>query len=211
MIEGEDDGDLDFEMANHGGGNEDDDYFDQVVGCLQEIILDPEFDRMQKSFSNSNCMQFEATEENKLVYTTIFNTYTTTIEAHINTQLSEMIEGFNMERFISLLDTRKDQIEEQIYDLLLSFSDFESFKEMMLFARAHLVATTPKPVSSKAASLGLKSSAQLAAERAQAANAEESKDGEDVVGIVGQAAVVGQAQKMQSSDLVHFESCIDGL
>ena len=159
MIEGEDDGDLDFEMANHGGGNEDDDYFDQVVGCLQEIILDPEFDRMQKSFSNSNCMQFEATEENKLVYTTIFNTYTTTIEAHINTQLSEMIEGFNMERFISLLDTRKDQIEEQIYDLLLSFSDFESFKEMMLFARAHLVATTPKPVSSKAASLGLKSSA----------------------------------------------------
>ena len=116
-----------------------------------------------------------------------------------------------MERFISLLDTRKDQIEEQIYDLLLSFSDFESFKEMMLFARAHLVATTPKPVSSKAASLGLKSSAQLAAERAQAAAAqEESKDGE-VQGIVGQAAVVGQPQKMQSSDLVHFESCIDGL
>ncbi len=49
-----------------------------------------------------------------------------------------------MDRFIGLLDTRKDQIEEQIYDLLLSFSDFESFKEMMLFARAHLVATTPK-------------------------------------------------------------------
>ena len=164
-------------MANHGTGNEDDDYFDQVVGCLQEIILDPEFDTMVKTFSNQNCMQFEATEENKLVYTTIFNQYTTTIEAHINNQLSEMIDGFNMERFISLLDTRKDQIEEQIYDLLLSFSDFESFKEMMLFARAHLVATTPKPTSGKAASLGLKSSAQLAAERAQAA-AEENKDGE---------------------------------
>ena len=98
-----------------------------------------------------------------------------------------------MERFISLLDTRKDQIEEQIYDLLLSFSDFESFKEMMLFARAHLVATTPKQTSGKAASLGLKSSAQLAAERAQAAGAEESKDGDEVVGIVGQTAIVGQA------------------
>ena len=85
---------------------------------------------------------------------------------------------------------------------------------MMLFARAHLVATTPKPVSSKAASLGLKSSAQLAAERAQAeraANGEESKDGEEFVGIVGQTAIVGQAQKMKSSDLVHFENCIDGL
>ena len=104
-----------------------------------------------------------------------------------------------MERFISLLDTRKDQIEEQIYDLLLSFSDFESFKEMMLFARAHLVATTPKPTSSKAASLGLKSSAELAAERAQKANAdaaaaqqdEEGKE-QDVIGIVGQTAVLGQ-------------------
>lgn len=104
-------------------------------------------------------MQFEATDENKLVYTTIFNQYTSTIEAHINAKLSEMVTDFSMERFIGLLDTRKDQIEESIYDLLLSFSDFESFKEMMLFARAHFVATTPKPQSSKAAKLGLKSGA----------------------------------------------------
>ena len=89
-------------------------------------------------------MQFEASDENKLIYTTIFNNYTNSIEAYINKNLEEMVEGFSMDRIIGLLDTRKDQIEEQIYDLLLSFSDFESFKEMMLFARAHLVATTPK-------------------------------------------------------------------
>ena len=184
MIEGEEDGEQDFDISNYGAGNEDDDHFDHVVGVLQEIILDPEFDTMQKRFSAENCMQFEATEENKLVYTTIFNSYQNTIEAHINAKLEEAIPDFSMERFIALLDTRKDQIEEQIYDLLLSFSDFESFKEMMLFARAHLVATTPKPVSSKAAALGLKSGAELAAERAQAAAATEAADG-DVVGIVG--------------------------
>jgi len=100
--------DEDFNIVNSGGTNEDDDYFDQVVGCLQDIILDPEFDRMQKSFGNDNCMQFEATEENKLVYTTIFNKYTTTIEAYINEQLTDMVDNFSMERFISLLDTRKD-------------------------------------------------------------------------------------------------------
>ena len=44
-IVGEDENDQDFEVSNS-GGNEDDDYFDQVVGCLQEIILDPEFDQM---------------------------------------------------------------------------------------------------------------------------------------------------------------------
>ena len=44
LLEG-DDGDEEFAITNT-GGNEDDDYFDHVVGCLQEIILDPEFDRM---------------------------------------------------------------------------------------------------------------------------------------------------------------------
>ena len=191
MLDGEEEGE-DFAISNYGAGNEEDDYFDNVVGCLQEIILDPEFDGMQKRFSTENCMQFEATEENKLVYTTIFNAYQNTIEAHINAKLEEAIPDFSMERFIALLDTRKDQIEEQIYDLLLSFSDFESFKEMMLFARAHLVATTPKPVSSKAAALGLKSGAELAAERAQAAAASQGAAAEgEVVGIVGQAAVAG--------------------
>ena len=56
-----------------------------------------------------------------------------------------------------LLKDRKDEIDEPLMDLLLSFSEFESFKEMMLFSRAHFVATTPKPKSSKAAALGLKS------------------------------------------------------
>ena len=53
---------------------------------------------------------------------------------------------------------------------------------MMLFARAHLVATTPKKTSGKAASLGLKSGAELAAERAQGAAAADSND---TIGIVG--------------------------
>ena len=61
-----------------------------------------------------------------------------------------------MEKFLEQVEQRKDEIDEQIMDLLLSFVDFESFKEMMLFSRAHLVATTPKLKSGKAAALGLK-------------------------------------------------------
>ena len=56
------------------------------------------------------------------------------------------------------LETRKDEIDETLMDLLLSLSEFESFKEMMLFERANFVATTPKPRSSKAVALGLKDS-----------------------------------------------------
>lgn len=101
QVDGEDE--AEFELTSTGAGNEDDDHFDQVVGCLQEIILDADFERMQKNFSTEHCMQFEATEENKLVYTTIFNQYQDSIERYINEKLEESIEGFSMERFIALL------------------------------------------------------------------------------------------------------------
>lgn len=82
---------------------------------------------------------------------------------------------------------RKDEIDEQIMDLLLSFNDFESFKEMMLFSRAHLVATTPKLKSGKAAALGLKGSAKPA------------------------NPISGEGKKFQEEQLKHYEECIDKL
>ena len=66
-----------------------------------------------------------------------------------------MVEDFSMEEFMGCLPDRKDEIDEPLMDVLLSLSEFESFKELMLFARAHLVATTPKMKSGKAAALGL--------------------------------------------------------
>ena len=122
---------------------------------MQDVLLDPQFEKMQKDFFNSNCLQFEATEENKLVYTTIFKQYTDLIETYIVDRLNQAIEDFDMETFLKQVTERKDEIDEPLMELLLSFSEFETFKEMMLFARAHLVATTPKLKSSKAQALGL--------------------------------------------------------
>ena len=41
-----------FEVVDSGNQNPDDDYFDQVVGGIQEILIDPEFEKMQKQFVN---------------------------------------------------------------------------------------------------------------------------------------------------------------
>ena len=46
-------------------------------------------------------------------------------------------------------------------DLLLSFSDFAQFKEMMIFERAHFVATTPKIKSGKAVRVQLLAPVQM--------------------------------------------------
>lgn len=96
-----------------------------------------------------------------------------------------------MESFLSMVEQRKDEIDEQIMDLLLSFVDFECFKEMMLFSRAHLVATTPKLKSSKAAALGLKNT------NVPVTKNEEMKD--------------ETKPKMRQDQLKHFEENIDKL
>jgi hypothetical protein len=46
--------------------------------------------------------------------------------------LKERIPQYNLEEFFKLLQTRTKEIDDQLYDLLLSFTDFQSFKEMML-------------------------------------------------------------------------------
>ena len=64
----------DFEISAS-GQDAGDDRFDLIVGALQDILLDPEFEKMTKDFSLKYCMDFEATEENKLCYTSIFKEY----------------------------------------------------------------------------------------------------------------------------------------
>ena len=111
---------------------------------------------------NKHCLQFEATEENKLIYTDIFKQYQELIETYLLKGLTEAVEDFSMEEFMEQIKVRKDEIDEPLMDTLLSLSEFESFKEMMLFARAHYVATTPKMKSGKAAALGLSDKPQQA-------------------------------------------------
>jgi hypothetical protein len=61
---------------------------------------------------------------------------------------------------------------------------------MMLFSRAHLVATTPKIKSSKAAALGLKDSKEIKKK---------------------QMSEIGDEGKLGEEVLKHFEECIDKL
>ncbi|XP_021561481.2 ADP-ribosylation factor-like protein 2-binding protein isoform X3 [Neomonachus schauinslandi] len=49
--------------------------FDAVVGYLEDIIMDAEFQLLQRNFMDKYYQEFEDTEENKLTYTPIFNEY----------------------------------------------------------------------------------------------------------------------------------------
>jgi ADP-ribosylation factor 2-binding protein len=66
---------------------------------MQDILLDTEFENLTKSFSLKYCMEFEATEENKLCYTSIFKEYQTEIEGYLMKRLAEDVPDFSMEYF----------------------------------------------------------------------------------------------------------------
>ena len=46
-------------------------------------------------------MHFEATEENKLIYTELFKKYQEMIEEFLLKELSEAVENFSMEEFMT--------------------------------------------------------------------------------------------------------------
>ena len=103
--------------------------------------------------SVNNCIHFENTEENKLIYMDIFKKYKEVIENYIEENLKDMIADFNMDDYAALLPDRKEEIDEQLLELVTSFSDFTIFKELMISYRKMVIATTPKHRSAKAAAL----------------------------------------------------------
>ena len=83
----------------------------------------------------------------------IFKKYKDIIENYIEENLRDIIPDFNMEAYASLLPDRKDEIDEQLLELLTSFADFSTFKDLMISFRKMVIATTPKHKSAKVAAL----------------------------------------------------------
>mmetsp|Transcript_5536 Transcript_5536/g.16828 ORF Transcript_5536/g.16828 Transcript_5536/m.16828 type:complete len:145 (-) Transcript_5536:1158-1592(-) len=94
--------------------------------------MDADFEEEREAFCRRHCGEFEDTEENKLVYTDIFSRYTALVERCIEAKLTASVPGFSMGEFMAMLDSRKDELVMEVFDLLLTMGDFQSFKEMMV-------------------------------------------------------------------------------
>ena len=130
--------DDEFEMSNTGVDPESNE-FDSIVECQQDILISDEFEKLQKNFIEKHCDMFEDVEENKHEYYTAFQQYKKIVEKYMDTKLKESLPDYTQKRFQKLLETREDQIDEQIIDTLTSFDDFMSFKEMMLERKLYKV------------------------------------------------------------------------
>ncbi|XP_054026260.1 ADP-ribosylation factor-like protein 2-binding protein [Dryobates pubescens] len=119
--------------------------FDAVVGYLEAIIMDEDFQMLQRSFLEKHYQEFDDSEENKLIYTAIFNDYISLVEKYIEGKLLAWLPGFSMAAFTMALQQHQEEMAGDIFDMLLTFTDFLAFKEMFLDYRA-VTPALPSPV-----------------------------------------------------------------
>uniref|UniRef100_A0A6Q2Y350 ADP-ribosylation factor-like protein 2-binding protein n=1 Tax=Esox lucius TaxID=8010 RepID=A0A6Q2Y350_ESOLU len=133
--------------------------------CYSVYFPEDDFQNLQQNFMEKHYLEFDNSEENKLAYTPIFNEYIELLEKHLEQQLMERIPGFNMNTFTHLLKQHKDEVSGDIFDMLLTFTDFMAFKEMFIDYRAEregrgldlsqglvvrsLSSTSSKPITSR--------------------------------------------------------------
>ncbi|ELU02656.1 hypothetical protein CAPTEDRAFT_174401 [Capitella teleta] len=110
--------------------------FDETIGQIEEIIMDDEFQDLQNNFMEKYWQEFDDTEENKFIYTDIHKEYTDLIERYVEQQLRLRMPDFSMADFQKQLISRKSELEGEVFEMLITFSDFLAFKEMFLDYRA---------------------------------------------------------------------------
>ncbi|XP_034231175.1 ADP-ribosylation factor-like protein 2-binding protein [Thrips palmi] len=110
--------------------------FDEAIGHIEDVLMDPQFQDLQKDFMEKYWNEFDDSEENKLVYMEIFKEYTDVVEKYIENHLKRNMRDFNMDVFTSQLQERKDDLEGEVFEILFTFTDFIIFKEMFLDYKA---------------------------------------------------------------------------
>lgn len=108
--------------------------FDESVGALEEMLLDDEFLTFQQTYFSRHCHEFDSSDENKLVYTSLFDSYVSQMESLIDRFLTRHVgPSFSMVEFMSECESRgEEQLGGDAFDMLMSLSEFDTFKEMMI-------------------------------------------------------------------------------
>lgn len=126
----------DEEIIASFSGNAADTKFDTIVGHIEEIVMSDRFQNLQNTFLEEHYKHFDNSDENKFEYTAIHKDYTQLVEKVLEDELLKCAPDFCMEEFQDELILRKDELDGEIFEILLTFTDFVTFKEMILDYKA---------------------------------------------------------------------------
>lgn len=117
-----------------------DDPFEHALTELEVLMMDEGLNMAIDAFTREHCAKFEAGDENKLEYTTLFQDYMALVEAYIEQQLGASVKAFDMGAFCATLQERfkgdESMLDHPALEMLSAYSDFEAFKSLMLATKA---------------------------------------------------------------------------
>eukprot|EP00759_Apiculatamorpha_spiralis_P007328 PhF_6_TR1434/c0_g1_i1/m.2533/K16742/ARL2BP, BART; ADP-ribosylation factor-like protein 2-binding protein len=121
-------------------GTPEDAYFDNIVGVIEELLMDDTFASLRDQFFRKHAIHFvTTTDENPHIYFDIHRQYIAEIESFVEKYITTKIPTFQMSTFLGLLQNRKEEVTGDIWDLLSAATNFLVFKESMIEYRATLV------------------------------------------------------------------------
>jgi hypothetical protein len=112
--------------------------FDSAIACLEDALMLPSFRQPIIDFCRANCMAFiPGVEENTFAQHALFEQYEQLTEAKVIGEISARVPGFDLGVFEAMLvlPGRAEAINSDIIDMLMTFGDFEEFKQTMLSYR----------------------------------------------------------------------------
>ncbi|EFN80886.1 ADP-ribosylation factor-like protein 2-binding protein, partial [Harpegnathos saltator] len=110
--------------------------FDEAIGHIEDLLLEKDFQTLQKRFLEKYWNIFEPSEENKLIYTDIFHEYNKAVEAYIVDYLQKVMPQFTIDILLHQLNEKQAELEGEVFEVLSTITDFLAFKEMFLDYRA---------------------------------------------------------------------------
>jgi ADP-ribosylation factor-like protein 2-binding protein len=125
---------IDETIVCHTSVDKETEIFDRTIGLIEDLIMDDEFRSIQQLFVEKYSKEFDPTcEENKLIFTDIHREYLTVIEDFIINKIKRSQVDFDLNKFMKQLELRQDELfEGEIFEFLLTFTDFLAFKQWMI-------------------------------------------------------------------------------
>lgn len=131
-LNGEEDGE-DETIAVHQSSDKETEKFDRTIGIIEDLIMDDEFRSIQDDFVTKYAQEFDPdVDENKFIYTDIHKEYLKLVEDFILKKIQRIQPEFNLDAFMKQLESHQDEFEGEIFEFLLTFTDFLAFKQWML-------------------------------------------------------------------------------
>lgn len=119
---------------------------ERAVGLLDGLLREEAFKARMDTFCAEYCGTFEDSEENKFEYTAIFQSFQHMVEEHLEAGLTA--EHVDFAAFLEQLPAYMNlpgahEATGAIFDVLIAFTDFMAFKDLMLQRKKTLLLSEP--------------------------------------------------------------------